>query len=125
MQHAVYVVLDGKERPLRLQLGAWAALQDRGHKLEDLLTAWQEDVGNYQTLQLLLWAMLQNGDKPWPTMDEVGEWVGAQNVGEVLTAMGKCLRASLPTNGNGSSPPRKAARGTGTKRAAQPSVPSD
>jgi hypothetical protein len=121
-QHAVYVVLGGTPRPLRLTLGSWAALEDQGHKLLTLLEQWQADPTAYRTLRLVLWAMLQQGDQR-PTLDQVGDWVDAENLPTVLQAMGDCLRHSFPQE-NGRADPPMAAAGIGTQRAASPSDPS-
>lgn len=120
---AVTCSLGGKDRELRLDMGAMAALEDQGYTVEQLVSSLSEGNLSAKRILALLWAMLQSEDQP-PSLKEVGRWVDGENFEAVLQSVGEALRLAFPKKPKeGAGPPRRGA-GTGTRPSALPTVPS-
>lgn len=113
----VLLDLGGQERVLTCDLGAWAAIEDRGLHLTAIMQDLNAGEIKFKPLLVLLWAMLgTNG--PRPSMEEVGHWVTGENFGLVAAKMGEALRDAFPSGGEAAAnPPR---RGTGDERNGSP-----
>lgn len=91
----VTVNLGGADHVLRFRLRAWAALEDRGFKLDDVIAELNSGKLNFKAFEALLWAMLQH-EKPAPSVEQVGEWVGGENFPEVIAKIGEAMRDAFP-----------------------------
>lgn len=110
----VVVQLGGAERVLRCDLGAWAAIEDHGYQLQDLLAQLNRDGKvSFKALRILLWGMLGNGT----TLEDVGHWVTGENFAAVLERVGEALRDAFPEEAaSAGNPPR----GSGPPASASP-----
>ena len=106
--------LGGQERILRFRLLAWAKLEDRGYPLTEVVERLQVGTLNFKLVLSLLWAGLQH-EKPAPTWEEVGEWVGGENFSDVVSRLGEAIKHAFPP-GDPTNPPDPvlATAGTGT-----------
>lgn len=113
---AVALELNGSEHLLRLDLGAMAALEDRGVSIESLMD--KLGGGNFspKSMGLILWAMLQGEDEA-PSLKQVGTWVDGENFGYVAEKIGETLRLAFPEKVDKSQDPPKGA-GTGARPSA-------
>lgn len=109
MLHDVTVELGGQTRTLRCDLGAWAAVEDHGTKLVDLLAALQNGGLSFRQVRVLLVAMLWRENV---TPEQVGEWVTGANFAAVMERVGQALRQAWPEDTTG--PPPPAPSGTGS-----------
>lgn len=91
----VTVNLGGVEHVLRFRLRAWAALEDRGFRLDDVIAELNSGKLNFKAFEALLWAMLQH-EQPPPSVGQVGEWVGGENFPEVIAKIGEAMRDAFP-----------------------------
>ena len=91
----VFVTLDGHELRLRFDLGAWAALEDRGYELDGLLKDYREGRFSFRSVRALLWAMLLTNE-PTPALEEVGHWVDGHNFESVVQKLGAALETAFP-----------------------------
>lgn len=91
----VRLELGGAERDLRFRLLAWAALEDQGYLLQDVLDQIQAGKISFKALQVLIWAMCQH-QKPAPSMGDIGEWVGMDNCEEIIAKVGEAIRDASP-----------------------------
>lgn len=109
MLHDVTVELGGETRTLRCDLGAWAALEDRGTSLHDVLKALQNGGLSMRHVRDLVVAMLwQDGITP----AQVGSWITGANFAPVMERVGEALRGAFPEDTTG--PPPSAPSGTGS-----------
>ena len=119
----VSLSLGGRDRVFRFRLKAWSALEDQGYSLDQIIESMQSGRLNLKVIHALLWAMLQH-ENPKPSMDDVGEWVGGENVELMVEKLGEAIKDAFP-HGNGSSPPvgaSPAAGGTGFAPENSPAV---
>lgn len=105
----VRIELGGRDRELRFRLRAWSALEDQGFSLDDMLERMRGGGFNLKALQVLLWAMLRH-ESPAPSLDEVGDWVGGDNVEMVTAKLGEAIKGAFPAD----PPPVAAPVGSGT-----------
>ena len=91
----VFLTLDGRELRLRFDLGAWAALEDRGYTLDALLEQFREGKLNVRGTLSLLWAALQINTPP-PSVADVGHLVDGHNFEAVVERLGHALRVAFP-----------------------------
>ena len=106
----VTIDLGGAPRALRLDLGAWAALEAQGFEVGELFAGFQGGAKRFTALRALVWAMCQHAEAP-PTLADVGRWIDGHNLASVMEAVGRALRDAFP-EGEGKPDPRAAA-GTG------------
>lgn len=117
---AVACDLGGGEHLLRLDLGAMAALEDRGVSIESLMDKLGGGTFSPKSVGLILWAMLQ-GEEPAPSLKQVGTWVDGENFQYVSEKIGEALKLAFPEKVDKSDPPRGA--GTGKQPSAlQPAL---
>lgn len=119
---AVACVLDGSERMLRLDLGAMAALEDRGISVESLVDKLGSGNFSPKSIQLILWAMLQGGENP-PSLKAVGALVDGENFQYVAAKIGEALRLAFPEKPDKPVDPPVGA-GIGVPSSASPPAPS-
>jgi hypothetical protein len=91
---SITVSLGGQTRTLKLNLNALAAYEDyTGQRLDTL--------GNelkslrVSMLRTLIWALLIT-DEPLLTINQVGSWIGFDNLNEVTQALVQSLQANMP-----------------------------
>ena len=109
MLHDVTLDLGGQVRTLRCDLGAWAAVEDHGEKLQTLLGALANGGLSFRQVRILLTAMLwRDGVTP----EQVGEWVTGENFQSVMERAGDALRSAFPAEST-PDPPPGAPSGTG------------
>jgi len=118
---AVPCVLGGKEYHLRLDMGAMAALEDRGFELEALNDYFASGKFSPKRIQAFVWACCQGADDP-PSIKDIGRWVDGENFVEVLGKVREVLSSAFPKSKEPPGPRRGA--GTGVKSSASPTVPS-
>lgn len=106
----VTCVLGGASRILRLDLGAWAALEAQGFEVGELFQAFQGGAKRFTALQALVWAMCQHQDEP-PSLKEVGRWITGHNLATVMEAVSQALRDAFPEGDGSAGPPRAAGTG--------------
>lgn len=117
---AVVCQLD-REYMLRLDLGAMAALEDRGISVESIVEKLAAGKFSPKSMQLILWAMLQGEDVP-PSLKQVGALVDGDNFQMVAEKIGEALRLAFPEKPEKSPDPRAGA-GTGARPSAlQPAL---
>lgn len=119
----VPLTLGTKEWTLRCTLGAMAAVEDHGVTWTNALQQLQGTQPSMRAAQLVIWAMLQDGESP-PSLREVGSWVDPENFATVLTAVSEALRAAFPADVGGDTRPRTG-RGTGPRSSGSPTAPSN
>ena len=107
----VTLELGGARRTLRLDLGAWAALEGQGFDVGELFTGFQGGAKRFTALRALVWAMCQHEDAP-PSLQDVGRWIDGKNLVSVMESVGLALRDAFPDPKEGKPDPRAAA-GTG------------
>lgn len=118
---AVACFLNGSEHLLRLDLGAMAALEDRGVSVESLVDKLSSGTFSPKSMQLILWAMLQGEDTP-PSQKAVGSWVDGENFAAVAEKIGEALRLAFPEKPEKPADPLVGA-GTGARSSAlQPAL---
>jgi len=91
----VIVRLGEQDHVLRFRLRAWAAVEDRGFQLDQIMNEMQGGKLNFKAMEALLWAMLQHENPP-PSIPQVGEWVGGDNFAEVVAKIGDAIRGAFP-----------------------------
>lgn len=119
---AVACRLNGSEHMLRLDLGAMAALEDRGVSVESIVEKLSGGTFSPKSMQLILWAMLQGEENP-PSLKEVGALVDGGNFHPVVEKIGEALRLAFPEKGE-TPPDPPVGAGTGAQSSASPLVPS-
>lgn len=101
---------------LRLDLGAMAALEDRGVSVESLVDKLGSGTFSPKSMLLILWAMLQGEDNP-PSQKDVGLWVDGENFQAVTEKIGEALKLAFPEKPEKPADPRRGA-GTGARSSA-------
>lgn len=117
----VTIELGGAPRTLRLDLGAWAALEDQGFEVGELFAGFQGGARRFTALRALVWAMCQHAEAP-PTLADVGRWIDGHNLQAVMEAVGRTLREAFPETEGPADPP--AAAGTGGSSGGSPQARS-
>lgn len=88
------LLLGGKERTLRFDLGEWEAVETQGITLEELLDQFQAGKTlSFKAVRILVWAMLSSDGV---TVDDVRRWVTGENFIAVMRAVGDVLRETFP-----------------------------
>lgn len=108
----VRLTLGGQERLFKFRLQAWAALEDQGFSLDGIVTQMQQGRLPLKAVQVLVWAMLHHA-MPAPTMLEIGEWVGGENVEAVMATLGEAIKDAFPQSPDPPPAPGLVADGTG------------
>lgn len=96
MIHPVTVELGGKTRTLHCDLGAWAAIEDYGFQVMDIMAALKDGKLSFRQTRALVAAML------WQDTvieADVAKWVTGENFATVMAAVGKALRQAFPEAG--------------------------
>lgn len=107
----VVVDLGGKKRTLVCDLGSWAAMEDYGYKIDEVMVELAKTGRLSKKLVLVLVASMLWKDKA--TLDDVGAWVGGANYVAVMEGVGKALRQAFPVEASEeANPPRS---GTGKR----------
>lgn len=117
---AVHIELGGADRALAFGLGAWAALEDQGYEVGELLAGVQTGAKRFTALRALIWAMCQHHEPP-PSLPTVGGWIDGHNLPTVMEAVSRVLREAMP---DGTGNPPTADAGTGGPSGASPMAPS-
>lgn len=92
---AVVCQLNGSEHMLRLDLGAMAALEDRGVSIDSIVSTLAAGTFSPKSMQLILWAMLQGEENP-PSLKTIGSLVDGDNFLAVTEKIGEALRLAFP-----------------------------
>lgn len=117
---AVACQLNGSVHMLRLDLGAMAALEDRGISVEAIVDKLAGEAFSPKSMQLILWAMLQGEEEP-PTLKAIGSLVDGENFNAVAERIGEALRLAFPEKNPKAPPDPLAGAGTGALPSASPS----
>ena len=122
----VTLELGGVQRTLNGRFGAWASVEEHGYHWIELLPQLSGDATalNLRVVQEVLWALLWR-EKPRPSLEDVGEWVGITNFGAMLAAVRLAIYDSFAVEeeqGNGRRP-TTAVPGTGNELSSLPSAP--
>lgn len=119
---SVHCTLNAREYELRLDLGAMAALEEKGTTIEDVVQKLASGVFSPKSIRLALWAMLQSDDTP-PTLKDIGRWVDGDNFKDVGLKVGEALRLAFPDQKEAPPDPLVGA-GIGEPPSASPTAPS-
>lgn len=110
------LVLGGKERTIRMDLSALAAIEDEtGENVFD--TEFWTGI-SAKKLQIILWACMRNGEDASVTPDTVGSWIELSQFREITTKVMRMWADAMPEGTaqevydalNGPSPKGRAAR---------------